>query len=42
MRTAVITDFGACVERKEEILAADRLAIFDVLEANLEAARTTT
>jgi len=42
MRTAVITDFGACVERKEEILVADRLATFDVLEANLEAARTLT
>jgi hypothetical protein len=42
MRTAVITDFAACVEKGEDILAADRLAVFDVIEANLEAGRTMT
>jgi len=40
MRTAVITDFEACVQRGEEALAAARLATFDVLEANLEAGHT--
>jgi hypothetical protein len=40
MRTAVITDFEACAQRGEDALAADRLAILDVLEANFEAGRT--
>ena len=40
MRTAVISDFEACVQRGDDALAAARLATFDVLEANLEAART--
>jgi hypothetical protein len=42
MRTAVIADFQKCVEGGQDILAADRLAIFDVIEANLEAGRTMT
>jgi hypothetical protein len=40
MRKAVITDFEACVQRGDEALAADRLAIFDVIEGNLEASHT--
>ncbi len=37
MRTAVIADFKACVEAGDDVLAADRLAVFDVLEASFEA-----
>ena len=42
MRTAVIVDFEHCVSRGADVLAADRLAIFDVLEAALETLITTT
>ena len=41
MRKAAIMDFEACVQRGDEALAADRLAIIDVIEANLEASNTT-
>ncbi len=37
MRTAVINDYEACLERGDEVLAADRLAIFDVIESSFEA-----
>jgi hypothetical protein len=40
MRTAVIVDFEHCVRQGADVLAADRLAIFDVLEAGLEALTT--
>lgn len=41
MRKAVIADFEDCLARGDEVLAADRLVIFDVLESSYEALAST-
>lgn len=38
LRRATIVDFEHCVERNDGVLAADRLAIFDVIEEAIEGA----
>ncbi len=42
MRAAVIADFEDCMSRGDHVLAADRLAIFDVLESSYDAPTSTT